>query len=43
LGSGKVFELSLGSGKVFELSAVELPVFNSIIACIYRSPEGVFD
>ena len=32
----------LGKEKVFEISAIELPDINTIIACIYRSPDSDF-
>ena len=34
---------NLGRENTFELSAIELPDFNLILICIYRSPDGVFN
>jgi hypothetical protein len=33
---------NLGSDEVFEISMVELSKFQTILACIYRSPESDF-
>ena len=34
---------NFGRENTFELSAIELPDFNLILICIYRSPDGVFN